>query len=51
MQEVGLPQSRAAVNEQRVIAVSGILRHSEGGGMGQAVAAAHYKGRKGVLSI
>jgi hypothetical protein len=51
VQEVSLPQPRAAVNEQRVIAISGILRYSQGGGMGQAIAAAHYKGRESIPSI
>jgi hypothetical protein len=51
MQEVSFPQSRTAVNEQRVIAVSRILSYSQSCSMGQAITAAHYEGRKSISSI
>ena len=49
--QVGLAQTHAAVDEQRVVGLGGHLRHRQRHRMGETVAAAHHKGVKGILGV
>ena len=42
--EMCLPEPRAAINEERVVAVARPLGHREGGGVSEAVVRAHHEG-------
>ncbi len=48
VEEVGLPQTRLAVDEQRVVLAVGLLPHRHGGGVGEAVGLAHHEVVEGV---
>jgi hypothetical protein len=47
IEEVGLAQAGAAVDEEGVVAASGGVGHRPGGGAGQLVGGAHYEGVEG----
>ena len=47
--QVGLAQSAAAVQKQRVVAFGGVVGHRPGGGVRQAVAGADHEGLEGIL--
>ena len=51
VQEVGLAQSHAAIEEERVVRLARCLRDGQGGCVCQAVAAAHDKGIEGIARI
>ena len=51
MHQVGLTQSYASVQEQRIVHIAGRLRYSQGGGVGKFVVASDYEGVKGILRI
>ena len=51
MQQVGLPQAGAAVDEEGVIGLAGLLGDAPGGGVGQAVSVADDEGVKGVAGV
>lgn len=48
---MGLAQPWPPVEIERVIDIPGGFRHRQGGGMGEAVAAAHYEGVEFVLRV
>ena len=47
--QMGLAQAAAAVQEQGVIAFGGVIGHRPCGGVRQAVAAAHHEGLEGIF--
>ena len=49
--QMGLAQTHAAVDEQRVVGLGGHLRHGQRNRVGKTVAAAHHKGVKGILGV
>lgn len=51
MEQVRLAQSDAAIQEERVVGLAWLLRHSQGGGAGEIVIAANHEGIKGVVGI
>src|SRR5699024_9486763 len=51
MQQVGLAQSRAAVDEQRVVGLSGGLRDRRRSGLREAVGGTDHEGVEGVLAV
>ena len=49
VEEVGLAQSRVAVNEEGIVVLAGSVSHRPGGGAGQLVGGAHHEGLEGEL--
>src|SRR5687768_3580620 len=49
--QVGLPKPRAAVDEERVVAVARALGHGERGGVRQAIVRPHDEGRERVTDV
>jgi hypothetical protein len=51
VEEMGLPQPHASVEEEGVISLGRLASHGIGGGMGQAVAIPHDEGFKGISGV
>lgn len=51
VEEMGLPQTHASVEEEGVISLGRLMSHGIGGGMGQAVATPHDEGFKSVSGV
>ena len=49
MHQVGLSQSRASIQEKRIISIPGGFRHGQTGRMGEFVVASYNKGIKTIL--
>ena len=46
---MGLAQAGLAVDEQRVVALAGVVGHGQGGGVGEFVGGAHHEALKGIV--
>ena len=51
MQQMGLAQSHAAIQEERIIGLGRVFCHCQGGGMRQAVARSNHKILKGIAAV
>ena len=51
VEEMGLPQPHASVEEEGVISRGRLMSHGIGGGMGQAVTIPHDEGFKSVSGV
>ena len=51
MHQMGLSQSHASINKERIVDLSWGFGHSQGCGVGQVVIFSHHKGVKGIAGI